>query len=163
MESSLEKHFAASGFVINRENTKMLMVYHKKLNTWVIPGGHLEPNEYPADGALREIFEETGIKAAVIDSSESSFEGNEKESKIATPYVMLSEFIPEKNDKPAHIHMDFVYLCIADETTPVKREAEVSNVKWMTFEEVLKTDTFESIKEFARKRVGEKCENSGLS
>lgn len=150
MKSKLEKHFVASGLVINHENTKMLMIYHKKLDIWVIPGGHLEPNEYPAEGALREIFEETGIKANVIDSSCFSFEGNQKESKIPTPYVMLSEFIPEKDNKSPHLHIDFVFLCVADEINPVKQVSEVKNVKWMTFNEVLSTDTFESIKEFAR-------------
>ena len=154
MKSDIEKHFAVSGFVMNREKTKLLMVYHKKLNTWVIPGGHLEANEYPADGAVREIFEETGIDATVVNSSEFDFKGNEKESSVATPYAMLSELIPEKDDKPAHIHMDFIFTCVADEEIPKGREAEVADVKWMTWEEVLKTDTFESIKEFARKRVG---------
>lgn len=154
MQSNIKKHFAVSGFVVNRERTKLLMVYHKKLDTWVIPGGHLEANEYPADGAIREIFEETGINATVIDSSEFAFKGNEKESSIATPYAMLSEFIPEKGDKPAHIHMDFIFVCIADEKIPRKRETEVADVKWMTWEEVLKSGTFKSIKEFARKRVG---------
>ncbi|MBQ2695614.1 NUDIX domain-containing protein [Candidatus Saccharibacteria bacterium] len=154
MRSDIEKHFAVSGFVMNRERTKLLMVFHKKLNIWVIPGGHLEDNEYPADGAIREIFEETGINATVINSSKFEFNGNEKESSIATPYVMLSEFIPKKGEKPAHVHMDFIFLCMADEESPKKRETEVVDVKWMTWEEVLKSDTFESIKEFARKRVG---------
>lgn len=154
MQSNIEKHFAVSGFVMNQEKTKLLMVYHKKLNTWVIPGGHLEANEYPADGAAREIFEETGINATVIDSSEFTFKGNKKESSIATPYAMLSEFIPEKGDKPAHIHMDFIFVCIADEEIPRKRETEVADAKWMTWKEVLESDTFESINEFARKRVG---------
>ena len=159
MQSDVEKHFAVSGFVMNQEKTKLLMVYHKKLNTWVIPGGHLEADEYPADGAIREIFEETGINATVIDSSEFAFKGNKKESSIATPYAMLSEFIPEKGDKPAHIHMDFIFVCTADEEIPRKRETEVADVKWMTWEEVLESDIFESIKEFARKMVDEKSKN----
>lgn len=29
--------------------------------SWVMPGGKLEPGESPLDGALRELFEETGI------------------------------------------------------------------------------------------------------
>lgn len=153
MQSNIEKHFAVSGFVMNREETKLLMVFHKKLNIWVIPGGHLELDEYPEEGAKREIFEETGIKATVIDSSEFKFTGNKKESSIATPYTMLRESIPGKGDKPAHVHMDFIFLCIADEKKPTKREVEVSDVKWMTWREVLDSDTFESIKEFARKRV----------
>ena len=95
----------------------------------------------------------------VIDSSEFAFKGNEKEHSIATPYAMLSEFIPEKGDKPAHIHMDFIFVCTADEEIPRKQEAEVADVKWMTWEEVLESDIFESIKEFARKMVDEKSKN----
>ena len=67
----MEMHFATSGFIVNSDSTKVLMVYHKKLDTWVIPGGHLEPNEYPADGAVREVFEETGVHARLIDAGDS--------------------------------------------------------------------------------------------
>jgi 8-oxo-dGTP pyrophosphatase MutT (NUDIX family) len=30
-------------------------------NTWTIPGGKLDPGETPCQGAVREVFEETGI------------------------------------------------------------------------------------------------------
>ncbi len=161
----MEKHFAVSGFVLNPEKTKLLMVFHKKLNTWVIPGGHLEPNEYPHEGALREIEEETGIQATIVDCETLSFVGSKKESLLPAPFVMLNEFIPAKGDKPAHIHMDIIYLCTAEEKLPTKREAEVNEVKWMTWNEVLECKTFDSIKAFAEHMKGgeEQCENSELS
>lgn len=31
-------------------------------NTWCLPGGKLEPDETPEEGAIRELFEETGIR-----------------------------------------------------------------------------------------------------
>ena len=153
---SNEKHFAVSGFVMNREATKLLMVFHKKLNTWVIPGGHLDSDEYLHEGALREIKEETGIEAEIIDANKFDFSGNEKEFCIPAPYLVLSEYIPAKGDKPSHIHIDFVYLCVANETIPTKQETEVDDVKWMTWTEVVESNTFESIKEFARKKMGKK-------
>ena len=55
--------------------------------------------------------------------------------------------------------MDFIFVCTADEEIPRKRETEVADVKWMTWEEVLESDIFESIKEFARKMVDEKSKN----
>ena len=31
-------------------------------NAWVLPGGHIEPNESLEDSVRREVFEETGIE-----------------------------------------------------------------------------------------------------
>jgi hypothetical protein len=81
-----EKHFTVTGFVVNRDGTKLLMEFH---------------------------------------------------------------------NKPAHIHMDLVYLCVADEVAPAKKDDEVNDVKWMTQQEVLDSGTFESIKEFAKQKLGE--------
>jgi 8-oxo-dGTP pyrophosphatase MutT (NUDIX family) len=31
------------------------------MNFWTLPGGAIDPNEHPADAAVRECFEETGL------------------------------------------------------------------------------------------------------
>ena len=149
-------HFATSGFITNLDKTKVLMVFHKKLQTWVIPGGHLESNEYPADGACREILEETGVQASIIDSSVFKSVDTLKESAIATPYAMLAEMIPAKGDKESHIHMDFIFIGVANDKAPLaKQEAEVENVKWMTLDEVLKCQTFDTVKKIAQEILDE--------
>ena len=112
----MEKHFAVSGFVVNPSVTKLLMVHHKKLDTWVIPGGHLEPNELPHEGAQREIKEETGVSVVVMNGSVMETTSGEKEVQLPCPFLVLQEFIPEKGDKPAHYHVDLVYICMAEET-----------------------------------------------
>lgn len=33
-------------------------------NSWILPGGHIEPNESLEEGVIRELFEETGIAIA---------------------------------------------------------------------------------------------------
>jgi ADP-ribose pyrophosphatase YjhB (NUDIX family) len=43
---------------------KLLMGQRSDNSRWTLPGGHLNPNESPLDGAVRELFEETGIKVA---------------------------------------------------------------------------------------------------
>jgi 8-oxo-dGTP diphosphatase len=35
--------------------------------TWEFPGGKLAPDETPADGARRELYEETGLEAAELE------------------------------------------------------------------------------------------------
>lgn len=39
----------------------ILLVKHSDANKWVLPGGAIEPDERPADAAVREMKEETGL------------------------------------------------------------------------------------------------------
>lgn len=38
---------------------------HRDVGRWVIPGGALEPGELPADCAVREVWEETGLEVEI--------------------------------------------------------------------------------------------------
>ena len=60
------RHFCASAYIINPENKKLLLVKHKKYNKWLQPGGHIEENETPEEAAVREVYEETGVKSTLI-------------------------------------------------------------------------------------------------
>lgn len=55
--------FSASAYVLWR--TEVLLVFHKRYNVWLPPGGELEPGEKPSQGASRELLEETGIDLSV--------------------------------------------------------------------------------------------------
>jgi len=55
-----ELMYTASAFVLNRDN-KILLLWHKKLDKYVQPGGHILDNELPHEAAIREVLEETGI------------------------------------------------------------------------------------------------------
>jgi 8-oxo-dGTP diphosphatase len=41
----------------------VLPVKHRKLGSWSYPGGHIYPNEDPAQAVLREVTEELGLSA----------------------------------------------------------------------------------------------------
>jgi 8-oxo-dGTP pyrophosphatase MutT (NUDIX family) len=62
----MTRHFCASIFVIDPMTKKILLVHHKKFNKWVQPGGHIEDNETPEETAVREVYEETGIKVRLL-------------------------------------------------------------------------------------------------
>ena len=152
---ALNKHFVATGFVMNLDHSKMLMVHHKKLNKWAAPGGHIEADETPTEAALREIFEETGVKATILENENAQLCPKiGTETQLTTPYVMLSEYVPEHGVVKAHYHLDFVFLCEADENERIERqEIEVNEVKWMTWQEIMEINTFDSIKNFAKSMI----------
>jgi 8-oxo-dGTP pyrophosphatase MutT (NUDIX family) len=40
---------------------RVLLARHAEGNVWLLPGGGIEPGETPADAAVREMWEETGL------------------------------------------------------------------------------------------------------
>ena len=51
------------GIVFNAERTEVLLVKRRDIPVWVLPGGGLDPDESEAEGAVREVLEETGLEA----------------------------------------------------------------------------------------------------
>lgn len=55
-------HFTSSGFVVNKNRDKVLMIYHNIYNSWGWTGGHADGDENLLDVAIKEVKEETSIK-----------------------------------------------------------------------------------------------------
>ena len=152
----LKRQFTATGYVVNPERTKLLVIFHNKLQKWLPAGGHVEKNELPHEAALREVFEETGVKATIIkDDPTMNLETfNTTECQIPRPYAILYEVIPQNKKDIEHIHVDFIYAMEAEENTSVTelkaQTEEVSQVKWMTKNEILTANSFDSVKGFAK-------------
>jgi 8-oxo-dGTP pyrophosphatase MutT (NUDIX family) len=51
---------AASVSVFDRSG-RLLLGEDAETGLWTLPGGAIDPNEHPADAAVRECFEETGL------------------------------------------------------------------------------------------------------
>ncbi|HET8647509.1 MAG TPA: NUDIX domain-containing protein [Vicinamibacteria bacterium] len=46
---------------VRDDEGRVLLARHREGGTWLLPGGAVEPGETPADAALRETWEETGL------------------------------------------------------------------------------------------------------
>jgi ADP-ribose pyrophosphatase YjhB (NUDIX family) len=54
------RHFRVAVFVV--WEGKVLLHFHRKLGMWLPPGGHIERDELRDDAAVRQVFEETGLR-----------------------------------------------------------------------------------------------------
>ena len=55
-----------STVVFNTDRTQVLLQKREDFRIWGLPGGLVEPNEQPAQAAVREIHEETGYHAEIV-------------------------------------------------------------------------------------------------
>ncbi len=132
LRSDLIAHMTASAWIVNRERTKVVMVYHRIYDSWSWTGGHADGEEDLLAVALRECREETGLKNVRPVSREIfslevlTVDGHEKRGE----YV------------PSHLHLNVTYLLEADESEELRVcEEENSGVRWFSLDGALAAST----------------------
>lgn len=136
-------HFSSSAFVVNKERTKMLVVYHIINDGWIYPGGHADGENDLLSVAVREVNEETGLKTKVLDNSIFGIQ--------AAP---VKGHIKRGNYVSAHLHFDVIYLMEADDTIPlIYREEESKGVKWVSFDEATNETMCDFIRPIHKKLI----------
>jgi 8-oxo-dGTP pyrophosphatase MutT (NUDIX family) len=153
----MQRHFTATAFVVDSRK-RALLLWHKRLNRWMPPGGHVDPDEIPEETARRECKEETGLDVTITgDPTADQFGGNPEEGRmLAKPLALLLENIPASPERgePAHQHMDFLYLATpVDESQALSlAEEEGRELRWFTQEEIAAldehTEIFHNVKHY---------------
>ncbi|MDI6097096.1 NUDIX domain-containing protein [Actinoplanes sp. NEAU-A12] len=52
--------------VVTDDEGRVLLARRSDNGRWSVPAGMIDPGEQPADTALRELFEETGVRAEIV-------------------------------------------------------------------------------------------------
>ena len=125
-------HITASAWVVNKDRSKVLMVYHNIYNSWSWLGGHADGETDLLSVALREVREEAGI-SNIQPVSEEIFS---LEALTVDGHIKKGKYVS------SHLHLNITYLVEADsdEALFVKPD-ENSGVAWFTPEDALKKST----------------------
>lgn len=118
-------HFTASNWIVNKERTKVLMIYHNIYQSWAWTGGHADGDADLFHVACKEAEEESSIKNlkplydGIYSLEVLTVDGHVKRGKYVS----------------SHLHLNCTYLFEADESEMLKiKEDENSGVEWIDIE-----------------------------
>lgn len=109
-------HLTAGAIVVSPDAGAVLLNHHRKADAWLAFGGHLEPGDASlADGARRELVEESGL---------ASFDFDEEPLSLDAHAV---EFCSERGT--VH-HLDVRFVAVADPGGSHATSEESLDVRW---------------------------------
>ena len=122
-------HVTGSALVVDLRRGRVLLHYHKFLGNWLQFGGHAEDETDPADVALREAIEESGL----VDLSFFPTTGAPR------PVDIDIHPIPARGEMPEHLHLDFRYLMTTSVSNPPGGgEGESNQFRWLDLDDLIR-------------------------
>ena len=120
-------HMTASSWIINKEKTKVLMIYHNIYDSWSWTGGHCDGDEDLMHVALKEAKEETNIKnVKLVNNNIYSIE-----------ILKVNEHIKNGIIVKKHLHANVTYLLEALESDEISAKLdEAKDTKWIKIEDI---------------------------
>ncbi|WP_291653378.1 NUDIX hydrolase [Clostridium sp.] len=120
-------HITSSGYIVNKDKTKVLMIYHNIYNSWSWTGGHADGDKDLLYVAIKEAKEETGVKnIKALDNKIFSLD-----------VLPVPAHIKRGKEIASHLHLSVAYLLEADENDELFiKEDENSGVKWIPIDEI---------------------------
>ncbi len=122
-------HFTASSWIVNKQRTKVLMIYHNIYKSWAWTGGHCDGDDNALYVALKEAKEESGLEDIKVLS----------DRPVSIEIVSVDGHIKRGKYVSTHVHLNISYLFEADENDELKiKEDENSGVKWIDLDDINK-------------------------
>ncbi|MCL4360362.1 NUDIX domain-containing protein [Patescibacteria group bacterium] len=144
-----DKHFTVSVWMVtDGASKKILLIHHKKLGTWMQPGGHIESWENPVEAAAREAKEETGLDIRSLLPRLEQIDA--VASYLPLPDFFMEQAIPRVGTEPAHFHLDLNYRVALPEQMVRHAPGEAEGIGWFTKDEALRLRMFENTKRVIR-------------
>ena len=113
------------------DNGKVLLIQHLK-GHWDIPKGQMEAGETEQETALREVKEETGVDVEIISDKKSTLEYTVENGNLKEVVYFIAKKIGGEEKA---------------------QETEVSEIRWLAFDEAVEMLTYDNSKELLRKAI----------
>ncbi len=107
--------------VFARHEGAILLVFHKRLDSWLPVGGEVEGDETPLEAARRELFEETGLDGMFRSGAHDEMDG------VPRGFLGYEEHMAGK--KGLHLNASFVCDVL---TREVRLDDSLSDHRWVT-------------------------------
>ncbi|WP_436512409.1 NUDIX hydrolase [Clostridium thermobutyricum] len=120
-------HLTSSAFVVNKDRTKTLMIYHNIYDTWAWTGGHMDGMDDLIYVAKKELMEETGVKNPILITDEI----------MALDSITVNGHIKRGKYVSSHLHLNAAFLFECDENEElIVKEDENSGVRWIDIDKL---------------------------
>jgi 8-oxo-dGTP pyrophosphatase MutT (NUDIX family) len=129
-------HVTGSAWIVNAQQTHVLLTHHKKLNRWLQLGGHSDGDSDPLRVACREAEEESGLAVAPVSIH---------------LFDIDIHLIPARKNDPAHHHFDARYALHVVSSDAFRVSDESHALRWVKVDEIGALTSESSMLRMARK------------
>ena len=129
----MQREFSAGGIVLNNKS-QVLLTKHSQNKHWSFPKGLIDPGQTPPEAAVREVREEGGVEAEILDK------------------VGYNKYVYTLNgEKIFKVVTYFLMKYVSGD--PKDHDWEVEEAGWYTPEDALKQLTFSQDKALLKKAL----------
>jgi 8-oxo-dGTP pyrophosphatase MutT (NUDIX family) len=117
-------HFTVGCYVLSADRASVALVHHRRLGSWLEPGGHVDPGDVSVTAAgLRELAEETGLTGVV---------------PLGAGLLDVDAHpIPAHRGEPRHTHFNLNFAFAASSDAELRHDpAESYAARWQALDEI---------------------------
>ncbi len=120
-------HMTATGWIVNKSHTRVLMGYHNIYKSWGWLGGHADGDKDLLRVAMKEVAEESGLSKVTPL----------KDGIYGINILYVPAHVKRGKYVNCHIHLDVEYIFEADENDPIRMKPdENSGVAWIDIDKI---------------------------
>jgi 8-oxo-dGTP pyrophosphatase MutT (NUDIX family) len=135
VRTCVEGHLTGSALLVDHDGSHLMMLFHRKAQRWLQPGGHADGDANLAAVARREAEEETGIAGLAV----------------LVPAIDLDIHRVAFRGEEPHLHLDARFLVVAPEGAEPSGNHESEALRWVSLDELDALDVDPGTRRMARR------------